>query len=237
MGALSNLYRILAIPLLTSWSLTALSFVALDVLDSNRSFIEPIASISLLTYLVCRLLVFLQPATQNAHRDENASSIAHMLTTGYRKSPLNALISLAFAAFWLYELLVKTFFMFLITIFGGAFATALYTDAFVKEDVGSTETMYDHDDAAPGAESTALAEFDELKAKMGVDPSAVLKMIPPKLLVYVVAIVWLNFATLGLYVIRHAWRSLRVVFGASGEDIIKDIKKMASSEEVAEKST
>jgi hypothetical protein len=245
MGALSTVYRLVALPLLTAWTVTALSFAALDVLNSNRSLIEPIASISLLTYLVCRILVVSQSSTsQNA----SESSIAHILTSAHGKSPLTGLISLLFAISWLYELLFKAVWLFLVTVLGGAFATALYTDAFVQNEDGSSgesESMYD--DTTTKAETTALAEFDEIRAKTGVDLVAAVKMIPPKLLIYVVMLVWLNFATLGVYILRHSWRSMRVVFGASKEEMVNDIKKAtatatatasdAAKVEIVEKST
>ncbi|KAL3442021.1 hypothetical protein BJX65DRAFT_287615 [Aspergillus insuetus] len=224
MGALSTVCRLVALPLLTAWTVMALSFAALDVLNSNRSLIEPIASISLLTYLVCRILVISQPTSQNG----SESSIAHILTTAHRKSPLTGLISLLFAISWLYELLFKAVWLFFVTVLGGAFATALYTDAFVQNEDGSGESESMYDDHAE-AETTALAEFDEIRAKTGVDLIAAIKMIPPKLLIYVVVLVWLNFATLGVYILRHAWRSVRVVFGASREEVVKDIKKATAA--------
>jgi hypothetical protein len=228
MGALSTVYRIIALPLLTAWTVTALSFAALDVLNSNRSLIEPIASISLLTYLVCRILVVSQPAPQDG--TGNQSSIAHILTTAHRKSPVTGLISLLFAISWLYELLFKAVWLFFVTVLGGAFATAFYTDAFVQNEDGSGESESMYDDTTTGAETTALAEFDEIRAKTGVDLVAAVKMIPPRLLVYVVMLVWLNFAALGVYILRHAWRSMRVVFGASREEVVNDIKKVTSGE-------
>ncbi|KAJ0419526.1 hypothetical protein BJY00DRAFT_285824 [Aspergillus carlsbadensis] len=233
MGALSTVYRLVALPLLTSWTLTALSFAALDALNSNRSLVEPIASISLLTYLVCRILVISHPPSQNGieNGNGNESSIAHILTTAHRKSPLTGLISLLFAISWLYELLVKAVWLFFVTVLGGAFATALYTDAFVQDGDGSgsgeeEEFMYDDTTAS---ETTALAEFDEIRDKRGVDLIAAVKMIPLRLLVYVVMLVWLNFATLGVYILRHAWRSLRVVFGASREQVVQEIKKVTAA--------
>jgi hypothetical protein len=227
MGALSTVYRLVALPLLTAWTVTVLSFAALDVLNSNRSLIEPIASISLLTYLVCRILVVSQPSTA---QNESDSSIARILTTVHRKSPLTGLISLLFAISWLYELLFKAVWLFFITVLGGAFATALYTDAFVQNEDGSGESESMYDDTTTGAETTALAEFDEIRAKTGVDLVAAVKTIPPKLLIYVIMLVWLNFATLGVYILRHAWRSMRVVFGASREEVVNDIKKVTSGE-------
>jgi hypothetical protein len=50
---------------------------------------------------------------------------------------------------------------------------------------------------------------------MGVDQMDIIKMVPPRALVYIVVLMWVNFATLGIYVLRLAWRSLRTVFGSS----------------------
>ncbi|KAL2867423.1 uncharacterized protein BJX67DRAFT_85437 [Aspergillus lucknowensis] len=212
--ALSKIYTAFAVPFLASWTITVLGFAALDVLNTNRSPIEPIASISLLTFLACRLIMVSQPDS------DGSNSIAHVLTTAHTRSPLNALASLLFAISWLYELLYKSVMMFFVTVFGGVLATAIYTDAFVENG-----TAVDDEDPET---TTALAEIDEVKAKMGVDPTAIIKMIPPRALVYVVALVWFNLATLGLYILRHAWRSLRRVFGSTSREITAEIKTASS---------
>ncbi|KAJ5584295.1 uncharacterized protein N7459_004095 [Penicillium hispanicum] len=194
----TRVYTVTAATLLALWTLTALGFTALSIGSANRSLIEPAASISLLTYLVCRLIVFLQPGWQ-------PDSLAHVVALAHRQSRQGALAMLVCACAWLYELASQAVMLFFVTFFGGILATAVYNDAF-------EETTANQDDL--GADTTALAEIDAVKAKAGVDPTQLFKMIPPKLLVYFAALVWANFATLGVYVLRLAWRSVRVVLGS-----------------------
>ncbi|KAL4946510.1 hypothetical protein BDV06DRAFT_182270 [Aspergillus oleicola] len=207
--ALSSITKPLSIVLLSSWTLTALGFTALDILNNNRTLPEVVASTTLLTFLVCRLLVASQP------KDEN--SIAQLLTTAYTRSRGASLTLLLLTGSWLYELLYKTVALFFITIFGGVFAAAIYNDAFVE-----TADVMDNDvniDNGLDSTTTALAEINEFQKKtgLGVDPTELFKMIPPKLLVYVAVLVWLNFATLGLYVLKMAWRGIRGVLGSGVE--------------------
>jgi len=190
-----RLYTAISVTLLALWATTALGFTALDILNINSSLVGPIASISLLTYLVCRLIVFLQPA-QNG-------SIAHLLTAP-RRSRSEAFAMLLFCCAWLYELVSKAMLMFFMTIFGGAIAAAIYNDKLEP-----IENLSDSD-----VEGTALAEIDEFKEMAGVDPVEIFRRIPPKVLVYFAVLVWVNFGTLSLYVLRLAWRSVKVVFGA-----------------------
>ncbi|KAL3472393.1 hypothetical protein BJX99DRAFT_235672 [Aspergillus californicus] len=194
--ALSVLSKGLSILFLTSWTITALGFTALDILNDNRGIIELIGSTSLLTFLICRLIAILQP-------DE--STLAYIITTAHKKSRGVGLATLLFTITWLYELLYKTVFLFIATVIGGTFAAAIYHDAF-NENPADTAVE-------EPVETTALAEIDDFAEKTGVDLLQLIKMIPPRLLVYVVALVWFNFATLGLYTLRLAWRSLRAVFG------------------------
>ncbi|KAJ5198075.1 uncharacterized protein N7498_007192 [Penicillium cinerascens] len=191
----TRLYTAISVTLLTLWAITTLGFTALDILNTNRSLVEPIASLSLLTYLVCRLIVFLQPA-QN-------ESIAHLLTAP-RRSRGEALAMLLFCGTWLYELVHKAMLMFFMTIFGGAIATAIYNDK-----IEWTENPSDSD-----VDGTALAEINEFKERAGVDPIEIFKRIPPKVLVYFAVLVWVNFGTLSVYVLRLAWRSVKLAFGA-----------------------
>ncbi|KAJ5986717.1 hypothetical protein N7451_011082 [Penicillium sp. IBT 35674x] len=199
----SKVFRAISIVLLTSWTVTTLGFSALNVLNENRSLIGTAASISLLTYLACRLLIFTQPTAQN-------DSIAHSLTTAYRRSRGEALATLVFTCAWLYELLSQAVIMVFMTIFGGAIATAIYTDAFVDDPNDLHQSDSDRENT-----SLAVVEIDEFKEKVGVDPVALFKLIPPKALVYFAILVWANFATLGLYVLRLSWRSAKVVLGSS----------------------
>lgn len=192
--------------LLTSWAVIALGFTALNVLNENRTAIGTIASISLLTYLAARLLVLSHP--KNLHND----SIAYFLTTSHLRSRKEALVTLLFACSWLYELLSQAVLMLFVAVFGGTIAAAIYNDAFEE-----TNTMEPSDS---DMESTALAEIDEFKAKAGIDLVTLFKMIPPKALIYLVVLLWANFATLGLYVLRLAWRSVRVVLGSSSGRVV-----------------
>ncbi|KAI9374447.1 hypothetical protein BJX61DRAFT_302416 [Aspergillus egyptiacus] len=197
MTAFSHLSTALATLVLLSWTIQMLAFTALDVLNTNRTPIEPLASISLLTFLLCRLLVLSQPQLQNER------SVAYILTTAYRHSRRHALALLLFALSWLYELLYKSVLMVFMTVLGGVLATAVYTDAFVED--GAAVPLDEE------LETQALAEIDQFRDKTGVDLTAVVKMIPPRALVYVVVLVWVNYATLGVYVLRLAWRSLKMV--------------------------
>ncbi|KAL4795768.1 hypothetical protein BDV19DRAFT_157319 [Aspergillus venezuelensis] len=207
--ALSSLTKPLSVVLLSSWTLTALGFTALDVLNNNRTLTEVIASTSLLTFLVFRLFVASQP------KDE--SSIAQLLTTAYTRSRAASLTLLLLAGSWLYELLWKTVALFFVTLFGGVFAAAIYHDAFAKQaDSMENDVNVDND---LDSTTTALAEINEFQQNTGldVDPTELFKMIPPRLLVYIAALVWLNFATLGLYVLKVAWRGARGVLGSRVE--------------------
>ena len=200
----SRLYTAIAIVLLTLWTTTALGFAALDVINENRGLIQPIASISLLTYLVCRLLVFTQ---SNTHND----SIAHFLTTTHQRSRGEALAMLLFSCSWLYELLHKAMIMFFMTIVGGALATAIYNDA-----LETTVTIHPSDS---DLEQTALMKMSEFKDEAGVDPTELFKRIPPKFLAWVAALAWINFGTLSLYVLRLTWKSMRTVLGSSSASV------------------
>ncbi|KAJ6109859.1 hypothetical protein N7486_002094 [Penicillium sp. IBT 16267x] len=206
----SRVFKTISVVLLTSWTITTLGFSALNVLNENRSLIGTAASISLLTYLACRLLVFTQPIQND--------SIAHMLTTAHLRSRRKALATLVFTCAWLYELLSQAVIMVFITIFGGAIATALYTDAFVEDPVDLNLNQSDSDRENT---SLAVAEIDEFKEKVGVDPVALFKLVPPKVLIYFAVLVWANFATLGLYVLRLSWRSAKVVLGSSPVPVVQ----------------
>ncbi|KAL4954429.1 hypothetical protein BDW69DRAFT_163239 [Aspergillus filifer] len=223
--ALSSITKPLSIVLLSSWTLTALGFTALDVLNNNRTLTEVIASTSLLTFLVCRLLVASQP--------KNEGSVAQLLITAYTRSRAASVTLLLLAGSWLYELLWKTVALFFVTLFGGVFAAAIYNDAFVQkaDAAGDVNVDYDLDST-----TTALVQINEFQENTGldVDPTELFKMIPPRLLVYVAVLVWLNFATLGLYVLKMAWRGVRGALGSGLErkevGVVNGVKDDAKGE-------
>ncbi|KAJ5752245.1 hypothetical protein N7520_009162 [Penicillium odoratum] len=199
----SIISKTISVVLLTSWTITTLGFSALNVLNENRGLIGTAASISLLTYLACRLLVFTHPDTKN-------DSIAYFLTTAHLRSPLEALATFMFTCAWLYELLSQAVTMMFMTFLGGTIATLIYTDSLV-------EVTKDQDPMTPSdsdLENTSLAQIDEFKAKSGLDPVALFKLIPPQLLISLAVLVWVNFGALVLYVLRLSWRSAKAVLGS-----------------------
>ncbi|KAL4880273.1 hypothetical protein BJY04DRAFT_219271 [Aspergillus karnatakaensis] len=227
-----SLYTLLAVPLLTSWTLLALLFTALNVLNTDASYLSLITSTSLFTFLICRLLLVCQPSLNN-------NSLAHTLTTAYRSSARNAAIFLLLALSWLHDLLYKTLGLFFITIFGGGLATAIYNDAFHEVNEHGEPVAPVQREAELDIEPNALAAIDEFRDKTGANPLAIVKMIPPKLLVYLVVIVWVSFASLGVYILRLAFRAARGVFGAKpgeisrvGTEEKKKEKEKQRSEEV-----
>ncbi|PLB54121.1 hypothetical protein P170DRAFT_431781 [Aspergillus steynii IBT 23096] len=207
----TNLYTAFAVFLLTSWILTALGFTALNVLNTSSSFIESFASISLLTFLLARLIVL-----TTTQKDDAPNTIAHTITTAHRRSQKAALLLFTFTCTWLYELLMKAVMSFFMVVLGFAVTAIIYNDPEGKDwtvtDNGRTTQSQQED-----SPTTALAEIDEFKTRAGVDfdPTAIFKWIPPQTLVYLVVLVWLNFATLGVYLMRYAWRALKSALGSS----------------------
>ncbi|PYI01422.1 hypothetical protein BO78DRAFT_327664 [Aspergillus sclerotiicarbonarius CBS 121057] len=206
-----RLSTVLAVLFLTSWTATALSFTAISVLNTEATVIGTIASISLVTFLVCRLLVRFQPQD---------GTLAHLLATAHHGSRRGALVLLAFCGTWLYELLAKGVVLLFLTFFGGVLATVIYNDPNLEN--WTTTPTPDQSDAS----TTALAEIDEFKEKAGFDPTQLFRWIPPQALVYCIALMWLNFLSLGLYILGHGLKSLsRVLSSPSGKTAAKEGKE------------
>ncbi|KAJ5107629.1 hypothetical protein N7456_004304 [Penicillium angulare] len=191
------MFKAISVGLLTSWSISTLLFTVLNFVNDKQSLMETIGSASLLTYLACRLIVFLQPNSRN-------DSIAHFLTTAHLRSRREALVMFLVSCTWFYELAFQFFFMLVATIFGGAIAVSIYNDPDPDFDLSESDM-----------DNTALANIEEFTEKSGVDPRTILNWIPPKALVYVGLVLWLNFASLCVYVVRISWRSVKVVLGNS----------------------
>ncbi|KAF7161332.1 hypothetical protein CNMCM5623_006946 [Aspergillus felis] len=194
----TSLYKGLAIGLLVSWSLTALSFTALVALNTNSTYLEIIACTTMFTFLMCRLLVVGNPSSKS----ENAT-IAQLIASADSGSRRGALVLFSLCCTWLYELLNQALLLFFMTVFGGVIATAIYNDAFT-EGVHEAE----HEDSSTTAVSV---QVNQLKEMAGFDPTEMFKMIPPRVLVYFVGLMWLNFLSLGVYVLGHAVVSLKKV--------------------------
>ncbi|OGM49906.1 hypothetical protein ABOM_001443 [Aspergillus bombycis] len=194
----SGLYTGLAVLLLLAWTLTALTFTALNVLNSKSSYLEVIASTSLLTFLICRLLV----ASSPSNRQDD--TIARLIASADYGSRRGAVVLFSLCCTWLYELLNQAVLLFFMTIFGSVMATAIYNDAF-------TDNVVDSDES-----TTAVSvEMDKFEDMVGFNPTQMFKLIPPRLLVYFVGLVWLNFLSLGAYVLGHAAVSLKKLLSSS----------------------
>ncbi|GJP90825.1 hypothetical protein CBS147343_5089 [Aspergillus niger] len=206
MAALSRLNgqisTFLAVGFLASWVITALSLTAINVLNTEATFTAQAASVSLLTFLVCRLLVRLQPVAPTEGR-----TIAHLLATADYGSRHGSLILVSFCSTWLYELLTKGVLLLLLTFFGGVMATVIYNDPNFSEN-WQAEPVADQTQT-----TTALAEIDEFKEKAGFDPTQLFRWIPPQAIVYFIALVWLNVISLGLYILGHGLKALCRVLG------------------------
>jgi hypothetical protein len=199
----ASLYNGLAIGLLASWTLTALGFSALVALNSNSTYLEVIATTTLLTFLMCRLLVAWNPSKSSQN-----VTIAQLIASADCGSRRGALVLFSLCCTWLYELLIQGALLFFMTFFGGVMATAIYNDAFTE--VHETTT------ADTDSSTTAVSvEVDQFKDMAGFDPTEMLKMIPWRLWVYLVGLAWLNFLSLGVYVLGHAVVSLKKVLTSS----------------------
>ncbi|KNG83447.1 hypothetical protein ANOM_008041 [Aspergillus nomiae NRRL 13137] len=197
----SGLYTGVAVLLLLAWTLTALAFTALNVLNSNSSYLEIIASSSLLTFLFCRLLVASSESSPSTRQDD---TIARLVASADHGSRRGAVVLFGLCCTWLYELLNQAVLLFFMTVFGSVMATAIYNDAF-------TDDVVDVDES-----TTALSvEMDKFEEMAGFNPTQMFKLIPPRLLVYFVALVWLNFLSLGAYVLGHAAVSLKKLLSSS----------------------
>ncbi|RHZ53572.1 uncharacterized protein CDV56_105097 [Aspergillus thermomutatus] len=193
----TGLYKGIAAGLLVSWTFTALSFTALDVLNNNSTYLGIVASTTMFTFLICRLLVVWSPSSSQD------VTIAQLIASADYGSRRGALVLFSLCCTWLYELLNQGVLLFFITIFGGVMATAIYNDAFTD---GVHETA-----PIDGSTTAVSTEVDKFRETAGFDPTEMFKMIPPRVLVYFVGLVWLNFSSLGIYVLGHAVMSLKKV--------------------------
>lgn len=213
----NRIYNSILIVLFTGWTLTALGFSTLDMLNRRRQPIEPIASISLLTFLACRLLLLLNPRQYgNRYYRSRApfQSLAYRVTNGYHESPQDALIMLILSLTWLYEIATKAVVMFFMTVFGGVVASAIYSDGFQRVEDMINEPFGDL--SVSDLEQTSLAEIDEFQDMTSFNPVNLFKAIPPKALIFCAALVWVNLAILTIYVLRTCWRATKMVFGTTG---------------------
>ncbi|KAJ9295439.1 hypothetical protein DTO271G3_5895 [Paecilomyces variotii] len=198
--ASTRVYMVLSAFLLTSWTITALGLSALNVLNNNKTFIRYLAAISLFTFPACRLLVLFKP--RNPDGSSNGT-IAHFIASADYGSRKGALVLFGLCCTWLYELLAMGMLLLFTTLFGGIMATAIYQESQAQDGSAAIDN-----DTRVDASTTSLAEANEFNAKPGVDLTMFFKWIPPKALVYFMAALWLNFLSLGFYILGHAAKSL-----------------------------
>jgi hypothetical protein len=192
----ASLYRGLAIGVLVSWTLTSLGYTALAALNTNSTYLEIIACTTMFTFLMCRLLVAWKPSSKS----ENVT-IAQLIASADSGSRRGAFVLFSLCCTWLCELLNQALVLFFMTVFGGVIATAIYNDAFT-DGVQETEPQ----DGSTTSLSVHVKEFNET---VGFDPTEIFKMIPPRVWLYFVGLMWLNFLSLGVYVLGHAVVSLK----------------------------
>ncbi|GIK07670.1 hypothetical protein Aspvir_003336 [Aspergillus viridinutans] len=219
--ARTSLYKGLAIVLLVSWTLTALSFTALVALNTNSTYLEIIACTTMFTFLMCRLLVLWDPSSRSGN-----ATIAQLIASADSGSRRGALGLFSLSCTWLYELLNQALLLFFMTVFGGVIATAIYNDAFTD---GVHETEHEN-----GSTTAVSVQVNQLKEMAGFDLTELFKMIPPQVLVYFVGLMWLNFLSLGVYVLGHAVVSLKKVltspmYTASKESTVDKAVSLDSS--------
>ncbi|PKX89060.1 uncharacterized protein P174DRAFT_446115 [Aspergillus novofumigatus IBT 16806] len=130
------------------------------------------------------LMCRLLVAWNPSSKSENVT-IAQLIASADSGSCRGALVLFSLCCTWLYELLNQALVLFFMTVFG-------------------TETQN-------GSTTSLSVHVKEFKETAGFDPTEIFKMIPPRVLLYFVGLMWLNFLSLGVYVLGHAVVSLKKV--------------------------
>ncbi|KAL4804952.1 hypothetical protein BDV18DRAFT_161351 [Aspergillus unguis] len=235
---MASLTKPVSLVLLTCWTLTALFFTALDALNASSSWTQLIASSTLLTFLACRLLVTSTSDTTSLAHDLT-TAYKHS-----RPAALTLLV-LAVSWLWelifkCIGLLFMTFFGALVTaaIYNTEFEDELSTSmsdstssssssaspSYTAKPINNKGNMIElelMEDTLSQvqASSNNLVPLEDFEENTGVDPEdviALFKMIPPRLLIYVAGVLWVNLGSLVVYVLVVAWRGVKGVFGSQG---------------------
>ena len=207
-------YKVLAVLLLSSWSLTALAMTSLNLLNENKGFLAPAASIALLTFLVCRLIVVFNPlpTAQNfgvapISAASNGGTVAHLIASANYGSRSGAFVLFLLTCTWLYQLLQTLFLLIVATLISASLLiTILYGEKATGDESAAdsgSDTNFD-----PYSNTTALVEFQE---QTGVDPNEFLRRIGPRAFILIMSTVWINVLTLCLYILGHAAKSFSTV--------------------------
>ena len=226
----------MAILLLSGWSLTALVMASLNVLNENKGFLAPVASIALLTFLVCRLIVVFNPlpTVQNFGAGTipaapNGGTVAHLIASADYGSRSGAFVLFLLTCTWLYQLLQTLFLLIVATLIS---ASLLITILYGEKSSGDDPAA----DSGPGtnfdqySNTTAIVEFQE---QTGVDPNEFLRRVGPRAFILIMGTIWVNFLTLCLYVLGHAAKSFSTVLSTPTQTLVIQQTEVTVTEEVA----
>lgn len=200
-------HNAITVGFLSLWVTVALGFAALDFVAFDWSFVNPMLSLSLLTYLICRLIAVFQNKSSDG-------GMVYFLTTAHRRSRRQALAVLLFTCGWIYEIILKILFMFVATLLSGSLL--LYHHAGMKtlDDLETLDSKNPKSDLQLKEEHMAQekAKIDDFFKEVGFDPVEFLGWVPPKIMVFCIVLAWFGFGTLAFYIFRLAWLSLKRVF-------------------------
>ncbi|KAJ6003058.1 hypothetical protein N7451_005605 [Penicillium sp. IBT 35674x] len=193
-------HKTFTICLLSLWIIAALGFTARDFTNHTWHFLDPFLSTSLLTYLVCRLIV----AFQKCPRD---GSMAYRLTSAHhRQSRREALATILFCCGWMYEVIWKLMIMsFYTMIFGTMFVLDAFGDMLIAMEK-------DSEDKPDMDVQKALESIEKAKDDLGFDPvKKKFGWVSPKVLLFCLCLGWVTIATLGLYILRITEKMFKVL--------------------------
>ncbi|KAJ6032123.1 hypothetical protein N7540_002855 [Penicillium herquei] len=210
-------HKTITIGMFGLWIAAALGFMKIDFLmmDENKwEFLDLCLSTSLLTWLVCRLIV-------TVRKDIWGGSLVYRLGSAHRRqSRLDALVLFLFACGWIFEVLWKLMVMVWLTLLGGAvYAFHIYGDAIAELDENDQAEL---DFNLP----EALENMEKFKENMGFDPAQTFGWIPPKIMVSCLVLAWISSSTLSFYVVRVCWKSLKVIFRLPSEESAASAPKL-----------
>ncbi|KAJ5557108.1 hypothetical protein N7494_001023 [Penicillium frequentans] len=192
-------HKTFTICLLSLWIIAALGFTALDFTDNTWHFLDPFLSTSLLTYLVCRLMVVFQKYPRDG-------SMAYRLTSAqHRQSRREALATVLFCCGWMYEVILKLMIMFFFTMICG---TMFAHDAFGDMMIAMEEDSEDKPDVDV---QKALESIKKAKDDLGFDPVKKFGWVSPKALLFCLCLGWVTIVTLGLYILRITGKMIKVL--------------------------
>ncbi|KAJ5889537.1 hypothetical protein N7504_010347 [Penicillium tannophilum] len=191
-------HKTFIICLLGLWIIAALGFIALEFTDDTWHFLDSFLSTSLLTYLVCRLIVVLQKYPRDG-------SMAYRLTSAHhRQSRREAFAMILFCCGWMYEVVWELIVMFVFTMICGTM--------FAHDALGDMIIAMEYSEDKPDVDvQKALENVEKARHDLGFDPVKKFGWVSPKVLLLCLFLGWVTIVTLGLYILRITGRLLKVL--------------------------